>query len=482
MDNANLPSYVAPQLRERLGDLSLLWDCWNSLAGVEEQYLPQEPREPAPAYRGRLQRSVFAPFLREAITGITGLLSNSTISDLPATLEAAREDVDRRGNDLETFLAQADAAALRDGAAPILVEMPQRMRIDSEAQRLTLGASPYLVLLDRRNILNWRTEVVAGREQVAQVTIRELRQEPKGQFGTETVTYYRVLVPGAWALFRVVGPAGSERVEQVEAGQTSLAQVPLIWYTPHPAPFGQGDSPFLQLARLSLQHHTCRSDLIELLHRCAMPVPVRVGAMISDNGNPPPLVIGPNSVVDVPEGGAFSFAEPAGGSLAIQQQNLSHIEQLIAQQSLRFLQSGDAGRTATEAALNSSQTTATLTLLVAQKESLFEQLVALWCAYTGEDPTTASLEIDPSVLQTPLTAADVAQLANLYNSKLLSRQSVLERLRSGGILPADFDVEAEMATLDAEEQQAMAQMLTQQSTAITNAPTFDYGGGPALNA
>jgi hypothetical protein len=475
-DNPNSPAYVRDELRRVLPELKLVGDCWAELKGAESEYLPREAREPDAAYRGRLQRSVYPPFYRQALEGITGLLANHALQDLPATLEASQKDVDRRGNSLSAFLAMADAAAMRDGAAPILVEMPPRVTLNSAAEQVSLSASPYLVLLDRRNVINWRTELVDGRERLLQVTIREVRQVPDGQFGVKTEDFYRVMVPGAWAVFRVVGGPGGERVEQVQAGETSLPFIPLVWYTPKPAPFGLGELPFLQMARLTLQHHACRSDLIELLHRCAMPVPVRVGAMITDTGAPPPLVIGPNSVVDVPEGGAFTFAEPGGGSLAIQQQNLAHIERLIAEQTLRFLQSGEAGKTATEAALNSSQTTATLQLLVSQKQSLFEEIVRIWCAYTGEEPT-GEMQIDPSVLQTPLDPNGISQLVNLYNSKLLSRQSVLEQLRLGGVLPVTFDVESEVATLEQEETMAMQRMIDQQTAALTNADL----GGP-LNA
>ena len=44
-----------------------------------------------------------------------------------------------------------------------------------------------------------------------------------------------------------------------------------------------------------------------------MPVPVRTGAKTGPDGQPLPLILGPNTAVDLDtEGGKFEFAEPSG--------------------------------------------------------------------------------------------------------------------------------------------------------------------------
>ena len=51
-----------------------------------------------------------------------------------------------------------------------------------------------------------------------------------------------------------------------------------------------------------------RSDLHELIHKCAMPVPVRTGAKTGPDGQPLPLILGPNTAVDLDtEGGEFGL-------------------------------------------------------------------------------------------------------------------------------------------------------------------------------
>jgi len=94
------PDYCHPVLRSHLLSLQQVHDCWTSLAGVVEQYLPQEPREPDAAYRGRLQRAVFVDLFRSDLAAKAGLLTDFTLSELPLTLEQFHSDVDRRGTNL----------------------------------------------------------------------------------------------------------------------------------------------------------------------------------------------------------------------------------------------------------------------------------------------------------------------------------------------------------------------------------------------
>lgn len=448
----NLPTWKHPVLRDLEPDLQLLANCWSGLRNSAATYLPQEVKEPDRAYRARLARATYVPSLRKAVEAMAGILSQFTLTDLPQSIERQLDDVDELGNNLTAFLSMADSLAMRDGGCAVMVEMPQQLAtINSEADRRAFGRDPYLVLLERHNVLNWRTEFIAGQERLTQATVIEWREVEDGAFGFAVEPFFRVLTPGAFQVWRINKTLGArEKLQLIEEGFTSLAEVPLIWYAPQPQRWGHGLPPFRELALLTLQHYRCRSDLNELLHRCALPVPVRRGALLLDGQTPPPLVIGPNSVVDVPVDGDFSFAEPTGSSLAQQQENLRHIEQLINNETLAFM-SGQEAVTATQARLQAGQVQSGLALAGMQKASLFEQIQFLWCAYTNEDPT-GSLQIAAQALEAKLEPQQVAQIQSLADGGYLSKSTALELLQRGGILPIDFDVEAEVAELDGEAQ------------------------------
>jgi hypothetical protein len=457
-DLPDLPTWKHPVLRDIEADLHTLSDCWNGLRGVEPSYLLQESKEPDRAYRARLTRSTYVPSFRKAIEAMGGILSQFTVADLPQSLEWQLDDVDEMGNSLSSFLAMADSLAMRDGGCAVMVEMPQQVAVDSEADRIAMGRMPYLVLIERGNILNWKTEIIAGQERLLQATVMEWREVETGGYGFTIEPFFRVLTPGAyqvWAINKQLG--ATQKLRLVEEGFTSVAEVPLVWYSPQPQRWGHGLPPFRELALLTLQHYRCRSDLSELLHRCALPVPVRRGALLMDGQIPPPLVIGPNSVVDVPVDGDFRFAEPTGSSLQQQQDNLRHIEELINNETLAFM-SGKEAVTATQARLQAGQVQSGLALAGSQKASLFEQIQWLWCSYTMEEPT-GSLQIAAQALEAKLDPQQVGQVKALADGGYLSRKTLLEILQRGGVLPIDFDLDAEVVGLEGQEAISLQQQL-----------------------
>lgn len=209
------------------------------------------------------------------------------------------------------------------------------------------------------------------------------------------------------------------------------------------------------LADLSIQHFQMRSDLGELLHKCAMPVPVRKGAPIGPDGQPPALVLGPNTAVDLPsEGGDFLFAEPSGKSLQRHQEEIKHIEELMDRSSLNFLY-GTNVKTATEASLRASQVSSSVASLTRNKSAMFGTVMRLWAWYAGEQSSItpeSGIAMNDSLINKPLGASEIAQLVNLFTNDLLSKETVLDELQRGGVLDPDLVISDEMERIDEDKE------------------------------
>ena len=191
-----------------------------------------------------------------------------------------------------------------------------------------------------------------------------------------------------------------------------------------------------------------------------MPVPVRTGAKIGPDGKPVPLVLGPNTAVDLDaEGGKFEFAEPSGRSLERHQAEIQHLELLMDRSSLNFLYGANI-KTATEAALRASQVASQVSALTRNKTSAFNVVMRLWAAYSGEfDQITSEsgIAINDSLISRPLDASEIAQLVNLYTQGLLSKRTVLDELQRGGILDPDLRVEEEIERTELDHQELVDQ-------------------------
>lgn len=418
------------------------------MEGRERAYLPKEVKEPPQAWSDRIRRTTFDNRFEPAIKDYAGLLSVFSLnSNVAKSIVKNKDNIDQCGNDLWTFFHEVDQYCLRDGWCGVMVEYPtEDPTITSQGDLLASDRRPYLVLIDRRDILNWQTTKINGKPQLTRVTIRETRLEPNGDYGEKEVVYYRVLIPGEYFVFQIIETNGESQLLLVEQGTTSLSEIPLVYYSVTESGLFSAKAPFLNLAKLNIEHFQKRSQLNEVLRKCNLPVPVRRGLIktVDDIKKVPPLVIGPNSVLDIPTDGDFFFAEPSGVAIAASKDDIKDLEAAMDRMTLDFLTSGDRQKTATEAVLESTKTSANLKGVARRKESAMQQVFELWVAYTGE-AEGGGITQDEDLLSMPLTPEQTGKLEDLQAQGLISHRTLLLLLQAGKVLPRQFDIDAEVS-------------------------------------
>lgn len=479
-----LVSYHRPELLRLLPQLEQAYDCWTimnstGLGSAKEKYLHREPAEPIGAYKARLDRSTYTPIYRDAIKSYAGLLSRFKIVDAPKSMEANNANVDMQGSSMQSFMTMCDELTLRDGGTFIMVDMMPDNGNDNFFDQMDDGRHPYFISINRADVINWSVSYERGMESVDQVTVRQLRTIPdaENRFGSRVEPIYYVLTPGKVESYKLVkSDVNRWENQKIDEAATSVPIVPLVWYGATTSRFAQGDLPMDGLADLSIQHYQMRSDLAELLHKCAMPVPVRKGAPVGPDGKPAPLILGPNTAVDLSgESGDFSFAEPTGRSLERHQKEIEHVEELMDRSSLNFLYGANI-KTATEASLRASQVASSVSALIRNKSAMFGVLIRLWSWYSGEqsDITKESgISINDSLINKPLGASEMAQLVNLYSQGILSRETILDELQRGGVLDPDLIVEEELLRIEEDKQVAepVAEQVTEEPEPETTKPS-----------
>ncbi|MFZ9341989.1 MAG: DUF4055 domain-containing protein [Candidatus Nanopelagicaceae bacterium] len=474
INDPSLVSYHRPELLRQLSSLEVASDCWylldatytdkkGSYKAVKEKYLHREEAEPVKAYQERLHRATYAPIYRDSIRAYAGLLNRFQLVDAPASMAESEKNIDLQGESIQSFWNRCDERALRDGGVYIMVDMTQGEEDLNFLDEQESGRRPYLIMIDRQDVINWSVVYEKGRERIGHATIRQMRQVPiPNGFGVELEAVYHVLKPNLVESYRLEKNGNKWTQIKINEVKTSLPVVPLVWYGATSPHFAQGELPLNGLAELSIQHFQMRSDLHELLHKCAMPVPVRTGARIGPDGRPVPLVLGPNTAVDLDaEGGKFEFAEPSGRSLERHQAEIRHVEELMDRSGLNFLYGANI-KTATEASLRASQIASQVAALVRNKTAAFNIVMRLWAAYNGELANITSesgIAMNDSLINKPLGASEIAQLVNLYSQGILSKRTILDELQRGGILDPDLKVEEEISRTEEDRKEELDQSI-----------------------
>jgi hypothetical protein len=464
-----------PTLTALQSSLQITADCWALLAAPDgssrkEQYLPKGEREPGIAYRKRLDAARPSGFFRDALRTYAGMLSRGSWISLPASLSSVLTDVDGQGTDLGVFLAAADLLVLRDGAALVLVLPPDhswpsegdRQEALRQGDRLSL---PRLQLVPRADALNW--ELASSHGLPTRIHWREpaARPQPAPERGNESAVRQQINTllgdadaPDRWTYHSLRLVEGSSGPQSAPSGMElclhpvtadpnepsgwrcdppssvsfeGISRLPACWYTSDGSAYGDGDLPHLGLAYQYLNHFRCKSEYEELLSRTALPVGVRKG-MVDALGNSTagPVVLGPNTCMDLPADASFEFVEIRARSLAEHRAWLQILDETMRRDALIPSSSGGAARTELEISLTASQSYALLQSMAIQKASLFSSLLEHWCRLSGETlEPGAGLQVSVSPLAPPIQAQPkVGEWIELYDRGVISREELRHQL------------------------------------------------------
>lgn len=424
-------------------------------------YLPQEEKETKSAYSRRLTRSLYKNFFKKIITAYASLFANfEMIGTPPLTFEEWWDDVDMKGNTFQAFMKEANAIALRDGFVGIWVDYTQLPK-DEEGNPITINRleaeilepRPFLKLVYRANIPNWRIERRGSRYEFSQITMTEVSivDDPDSTYGEIEQTRWRRMTPDEWVELEIIEDETGKLVEQVvDRGVNTLGVVPIVLYTlTNSDPINPDSSlPMYELAELTFSYYQIYSDYREIIHKCNLPLPIRKG-VVDPTGTPlsgrnEGLVLG-GYVIDIPDTGDFFFAEPAGTALEATRAELLDLAKDIKDEGLSFISRSDSERTATEVSLDSTQVKSVVEGMAEMSESGIEQVLQFWSLWDGSSGDGGSVSINRERLEPAIEAQAAMVYNDLYTSGTISREAVLTELKVKGFFSKNFDVEKEMA-------------------------------------
>jgi hypothetical protein len=434
------PDFVPASWKKRSKDWQLIKDVYERLANCEiSQYLKQAAGETDANFDRRAALAVFDGQYPDAINAHSSLLSEfEVLEDTPEDILTLLEDVDGQGTDLESFSQNADISCLNYGATIIFINPAEGNLIP-----------PRLRLVELCDVRCPRIEMIEGKIKITRLGVKAAVEESDGEFATKVVDKWFVYERGFCQVW-----IKNEKGQFVKEGEVIamrgangqlLTSVPAVWY-PAMASIKYFEPPipiFLTLAQLNIKLLNKTSELDNVETKCNSPTWYKKHEQVPEY--PAPLEVGANACIHLRIEEEAGLIEPEGTAIAVTHERIKHLEEKIEKISQAFLTGGETEKTATQAAIESAQSKATLQGVAHQKESAFQQVFHWLNVFTDpnykEGDPTGGICVSESVLKPLPTAQDVRTIFDGFSMGVYDRDYALAKLREIGWEPEEVEEE-----------------------------------------
>ena len=416
-----------------------------------EIFLPLEPREDGQAYQSRVDRAVFSPFTQRLIRAAAGLVLRKPITLIgdPYWTEMFKMDVDGCKSDLDEYARRLLMCSLTYGQSHILVDYPAPSGAISLAEERQQNRRPYWIEVDPNNIYGWRLDRESNYGKLVQVRIAEKAVLPDGDFGEKIYDQMRVIEPGKYRVFRkketvdelyaedngiyptdMSSPAVEKDFKQVESGNFSLGEIPLVTIYSGKVDNMTSKPPLLDIAYLNLAHFQRQADLIHSLHVASQPMLVMEGY----DDQTKDLAISVNYAMATQPGNKVYYVEPASSAFDAQSAEIKELQMQMATLGISTLsqqkfvaESADARR------LDRVDTNSMLAMVSMELEQKLQKAFNLSAQYVGIEPPEIKISRDFDIER--LIGQDITALTSLFDQQVIDRDEFRDILVQGEVLP-----------------------------------------------
>lgn len=430
--------------------ISTLLGGTEAMRGAGEAYLPMHPEETTKGYQQRIGGAVLLNMVQQTLDNLSGKPFKDPIKpneDVPEGLATTMfDDVDLQGNNLHVFSRQWFEEGLAKAFAHVLIDMPRPApREDGQPRTLDddrkQGVRPYWVMICPENVLFARAEIIDGVEVLQHIRIMEYYTEQDG-FAEVCKQRIRVLEPGLVQIW-VPKKKGKDKEEWAleDEWQTGLDYIPLVTFYAAREGFMEGKPPLMDLAQLNVTHWQSTADQRHILTVARFPILACSGASADESDR---VVVGPNQILyNSDPNGKFYYVEHAGTAIEAGMKDLEMLERQMSGYGAEFLKKKPGNETATGRALDSAEATSDLSSMAGVFEDAIAQCLDITADWMRLGSSGGTVEVLKEYEVAEENASAIEFIKYLREKNDLSRKAIIEQAKLMGILPEDFDEEAD---------------------------------------
>lgn len=432
----------------------------NAIKAGGETYMPRLPQEQNKAYDFRLSLGKFTNIYRDILEGLASKPFQEEIdliNNNDKTITKFLENVDGSGNNLTVFSFDTFFNGINSAIDWIFIDYadaPSDGTVRTQADEQALGIRPFWSHVLARNVLEVRSEIVAGQEKLSYIRIFE----PGHVNQVRIMKMFDVGVAGFEIWVEKTKKNGFKEYILERSGPITIGEIPMV---PFVTGRRNGKSwrfyPAMRdAADLQINLYRNESNLEYAMTMTAFPIFIAEGVKpdVDANGIPKAVSIGPNAVLYAPpkadgSNGTWKIIEATASSLTFLQSNIEKtIQQLreLGRQPLTA-QSGNLTVITTAVAAGKAKS-AVAAWSLGLKDALENALriTAKWYKIEIEPEVKVWSDFDDFADG----AADLQALLTMRATGDISQETFWAEMRRRRVLSSDFDKEIEIERLLAE--------------------------------
>lgn len=424
------------------------------------------------AYKSYITRAHFPDFTSKFLSGLTGITKiNPPKIKVPASMEYLIDDCDGNNTPLDVFFFQSVRLSLKTGRQLIFAD------VDRKKNRIKL------VRYSASELINWGVvnRVYDGRDADFFV-IREKVNSSESIFSHDYENQYRVLTTAdvlnidtseksfICGVFDDKGNL-SEPITIPSLFGKRFNGLPVVIIGSTDIDIDPDQIPLLGVSLCALQMYMKDADLSNAMFLTCNPTLCMSGVQSDEAGiSGTSVLVGSNIsiVMEDPNARAYYTKTDASGLAEVRLSIKTYLEE--AKHAGSALLSGDQKGVESGEALRikAASTTASLSTTSQATARGFEKAFKYIAEWMGENPDKVSITVDTDYLDNMLTPDYINQLTKLFESKIISHKTSLEKLKEGKFLDDDLDVEKEIDEIKKQKEEEFNDFVKRQEESVVD--------------
>jgi hypothetical protein len=393
-------------------------------------------------YKQYIKRAVFTNYTGRTKNALVGAaFRKKPIIELPDGLDYLADDATGDGLSLEQMAKDELSNLLETGRTLLLVDYPQADENLSAEDVARLDLRAAIIPYAAEAVINWKTEVIAGRRLLTLVVIAEPYLEASDEFSHEAKTQYRVLrlteEGYSQQIYRDEEPYSDEFFPRKADGST-WDFIPVTFVGSKNNDSTVDDAPLSDIADVNIAHYRNSADYEESCFITGQPTLFITHSLSQDQWqtyNPEGIKIGSRAGHVLGETGAASLLQANPNQLVMQA--MQSKEQQMVAIGARIITDRGGNETAEGARIRFASENSVLGDIVGNLSEAVKTCL-YWCGeFMGVSSDDCVFEINREFYDKSVDPQMIMSLVTLLDRQIVSDQDIFDRLKAGGLIDAN---------------------------------------------